>query len=176
MARDTKVASPVEHDWGRICFVSIESTTQIDRFCRFCTAYVRNCLQRSMDAFILKGTLAPPGEYDKINHGRRPSRKEYNQRSLVLKPRLLIRRTVIWVSVTVEHFNYNQPLFGPCLFWPNGRPSQQTDIPDWLHYLDHWTIELTLRNHLFTYLFTYSTRRLTGRRHADAATSECKSK
>jgi len=28
-----------------------------------------------MDALILKGTLAPPGEYDNINRGRRPSRK-----------------------------------------------------------------------------------------------------
>jgi len=40
--------------------------------------------------------LAPPGEYDKMDCGRQPSRKWH-------KP---------------------PPLFGPCLLWPNGRPSQ----------------------------------------------------
>ena len=41
-------------------------------------------------------TLAPPGEYDKMDCGRQPSRKWH-------KP---------------------PPLFGPCLLWPNGCPSQ----------------------------------------------------
>jgi len=73
----------------------IETITkrQIDRFSRFCTAYGRKSLCYSMGALIIHGTLAPRGEYELIDRGRQPSRKGHN------------------------------PLFGPCLLWPNGRPS-----------------------------------------------------